>query len=69
VELLWKKFNVALGLFSKSVSRWIFAYAYFADNVVKIKKRGKNKKNVKKRKTRDLNKKRKNVYYIYGLIG
>ena len=27
------------------------------------------KKNVKKRKKRDLNKKRKNVYYIYGLIG
>jgi len=39
-----EKFNVVL--FSKSVSRWIFAYALFAfDNVFfKNKKHGKNKK-------------------------
>ena len=36
---------------SKNIFRWIFTYLYFAfDNVFfKIKKRGKNKKNVKKR--------------------
>jgi len=54
---------------SKNIFRWIFfTYLYFAfHNVFLNKKRGKNKKNVNKRKKRDLNKKRKNVYYIYGI--
>jgi len=58
VELLWNKFNVVL--FSKTVSRWIFVYAYFAfDNVLLKIKNVEKIKNVKKRKKRDLNKKRK----------
>jgi len=44
---------------------YIFILCAF-DNVFLNKKTWKNKKNVKKRKKRDLNKKRKNVYYIYG---
>jgi len=51
---------------SKNIFRWIFTYLYFAFFLNK-KTWKKIKKNVKTRKTRDLNKKRNYVYYIYVL--
>jgi len=50
---------------SKNIFRWIFTYLYFAFDGF-LNKKVEEIKNVKKRKKRDLNKKRKNVYYIYG---
>jgi len=56
---------------SKNSFRWIFTFFYFTLHLTtffKNKKRGKNKKNVKNVKKRDLDKKRKKNVYLWFIV-